>query len=186
MGKASGRKRRNEGEKTTFSAPSKLVPTGSKQGALGSRCGAKRNATGSGGINDKFVLTHGAINSTDAYTLSAIDAAKNFRLMQRQLLPSIGFFGHTHAPIAYAGTPDLAEAITEKRFDLKEGLFYFINPGSVGQPRDGDARASFLIFDSSRNEVSFYRVEYDIKACADKIKATGLPEILAERLFRGY
>ncbi|MEK7313803.1 MAG: metallophosphoesterase, partial [Deltaproteobacteria bacterium] len=91
-----------------------------------------------------------------------------------------------HVPIAYAGDPDKAEAITKERFQLQEGCFYFINPGSVGQPRDRDARASFLIFDAAKNEVSFYRVEYDIKACADKIKAAGLPGILAEKLFIGY
>ncbi|MFZ3072082.1 MAG: metallophosphoesterase family protein [Thermodesulfobacteriota bacterium] len=141
---------------------------------------------GSEGINDKFVLTHGAINSPDIYTLSVIEAAKNFRLMEKQGLPLVGFFGHTHIKAAYAGDPDKALAITGERFKLKKDLFYFINPGSVGQPRDKDARASFLIFDGAKNEVSFYRVEYDIKACADKIKAAGLPEILAERLFGGY
>ena len=56
----------------------------------------------------------------------------------------------------------------------------------MGQPRDRDPRASLLIFDGAKNEVSFYRVEYDIKACANKIKAAGLPGILAERLFIGY
>ena len=150
-------------------------------------------------IDDKFVLTHGAINSPDIYTLSVIDAAINFSLMKKitpflkgglggikKGLPLTGFFGHTHIPIAYAGNPAGAEAITKKRFKLQEGCFYFINPGSVGQPRDRDARASFLIFDAAKNEVSFYRVEYDIKACADKIKAAGLPGILAERLFIGY
>ena len=154
---------------------------------------------GSGGINGKFVLTHGAINSPDIYTLSVIDAAINFSLMKKitpflkgglggikKGLPLTGFFGHTHIPIAYAGNPAGAEAITKKRFKLQEGCFYFINPGSVGQPRDRDARASFLIFDAAKNEVSFYRVEYDIKACADKIKAAGLPGILAEKLFIGY
>lgn len=137
-------------------------------------------------IDDKFVLTHGAIDSPDIYTLSAFDAARNFRLMKKQGLPLAGFFGHTHIPIAYAGDQNIAEAITEKRFRLKQGIFYFINPGSVGQPRDGDPRASFLMFDASKNEVSFYRVEYDIKTCSNKIKAAGLPEILAKRLFAGY
>ena len=137
-------------------------------------------------IDDKFVLTHGAINSPDIYTLSVIDAAINFGLMKKQGLPLTGFFGHTHMQIAYTGDPDKAEAITKERFRLKQGCFHFINPGSVGQPRDRDTRASFLIFDGAENEVSFYRVEYDIKACADKIKAAGLPEILAKRLFIGY
>ena len=141
---------------------------------------------GSLSIDDKFVLTHGAINSPDIYTLSVIDAAINFSLMKKEGLPLTGFFGHTHVPVAYVGNPDMAETITKERFRLKEGCFYFINPGSVGQPRDADPRASFLIFDGAENEVSFHRVEYDIKACADKIKAAGLPEILAERLFIGY
>jgi len=62
---------------------------------------------------------------------------------------------------------------------------YFINTGSVGQPRDGDWRACYAIYDVPTSTVSFRRVEYDLLTTQQKIRAAGLPEILAERLAAG-
>ncbi|MGH9489075.1 MAG: metallophosphoesterase family protein, partial [Terriglobales bacterium] len=62
---------------------------------------------------------------------------------------------------------------------------YLLNPGSVGQPRDGDPRAGFALFDPAANEVHYYRLPYDHAAAAGKILAAGLPPQLANRLARG-
>jgi len=62
---------------------------------------------------------------------------------------------------------------------------YLINPGSVGQPRDGDPRAAFLVYDSTDHFIIFHRVEYDIRKCQDKVIRAGLPPQLAERLDKG-
>ena len=57
--------------------------------------------------------------------------------------------------------------------------------GSVGQPRDGDARAAFALYDDARSSLSYHRVDYDIETAAEKIEAAGLPESFAARLFVG-
>ncbi|MBI3755336.1 MAG: hypothetical protein HY265_04145 [Deltaproteobacteria bacterium] len=63
---------------------------------------------------------------------------------------------------------------------------YLINPGSVGQPRDGDSKESFLIYDTSAKKVEFMRISYDVDKTCKKIIAAGLPVELAERLRAGW
>jgi diadenosine tetraphosphatase ApaH/serine/threonine PP2A family protein phosphatase len=70
-------------------------------------------------------------------------------------------------------------------FTLEEGKLFFVNPGSVGQPRDGDPRAAFAIYDMESRDVELIRVEYDWKRTADKVKQANLPRFLAERLMEG-
>jgi putative phosphoesterase len=70
--------------------------------------------------------------------------------------------------------------------ELKPDANYLVNPGSVGQPRDGDTRASFAVLDEKDSEITFYRVEYDIESCARKVLEAGLPDILARRLKAGW
>ena len=60
-----------------------------------------------------------------------------------------------------------------------------INCGSVGQPRDGDPRACYCLFDTRKNKIEFHRLEYDINSAAQKIKKAGLPDFLSRRLIRG-
>jgi diadenosine tetraphosphatase ApaH/serine/threonine PP2A family protein phosphatase len=67
----------------------------------------------------------------------------------------------------------------------QEGNKYLINVGSVGQPRDGDPRACYCIFDTDKKTISIKRVEYDVKKAHDKILAAGLPIMLAYRLLEG-
>jgi diadenosine tetraphosphatase ApaH/serine/threonine PP2A family protein phosphatase len=69
--------------------------------------------------------------------------------------------------------------------NIYDDRLYLINPGSVGQPRDGDPRAAFAVYDSNDHTVTFYRVDYDIKSCQDKIIMAGLPPRLADRLAMG-
>jgi diadenosine tetraphosphatase ApaH/serine/threonine PP2A family protein phosphatase len=62
---------------------------------------------------------------------------------------------------------------------------YMINPGSIGQPRDGDPRAAYAIYDTDAEEVTYHRVVYDVATAQKKICAAGLPRILADRLAAG-
>lgn len=97
--------------------------------------------------------------------------------------------GEDHRPAHAQGT-DLddvargAQAGPGTRLDLSEGR-WLINPGSVGQPRDGDPRAAWLELDTDAWEATYHRVEYEIDRAAGAIEATDLPEHLARRLYVG-
>jgi len=98
------------------------------------------------------------------------------------------FFGHTHIPLlfTYDETHRISiEILRNKTIDDDTNIKYLINPGSVGQPRDFDFRASAVIFDMEKSNLKIVRVGYDIKTAQQKIINAGLPMILAERLSRG-
>ena len=95
------------------------------------------------------------------------------------------FHGHTHCPMIYEKQLSGVYRIDPQDFDLKPGRKYFINVGSVGQPRDGDPRATYVIYDAAARRVTFRRLEYDIAAAQARVRAAGLPERLAERLAHG-
>lgn len=138
-------------------------------------------------VDSRFLAFHGWLNDTDRYIMSSVDAEKNFSLMADAGRERIGFFGHTHIPAVYFkkdGGVDKILPADDVR--LEKDASYLINPGSIGQPRDRDPRASFCIFDVKKRLVSFHRVVYDIQATADKISAAGLPERLGERLKLGW
>lgn len=97
-------------------------------------------------------------------------------------------FAHLDTPLCFVGHTHIAGFLCEQIgvFRFRPGLRYVINPGSVGQPRDGDPRASALIFDSRNWALEFLRVEYDIRSAAARILKAGLPREYAERLEKGY
>ncbi len=101
------------------------------------------------------------------------------------------FVGHTHNAFWAAYDPESGELEVEGRpagqtLRLEGGRRYLINPGSVGQPRDGDPRAAFALWDTETGEIRFERVEYDLRAVQMKILRAGLPPQLAERLSYGF
>lgn len=106
----------------------------------------------------------------------------------RTLAPGeICFFGHTHLPGLYewrAGRFTVRSLAGTVRLD--PGAGYLLNPGSVGQPRDGDPRAAYLVFDPAARTIRLGRVSYDVAAAQEKILRAGLPEALARRLAVGY
>lgn len=133
-----------------------------------------------------FILVHGSIHDTNRYLLSRDAAADNFRLLVGLLGDlKLGFFGHTHIGMAFIDLQGSVSSDHSPELLLSSRMHYLINPGSVGQPRDGDPRASFLIYDSVDRTVRFFRVEYDIKQCQAKIVRAGLPPQLAWRLKHG-
>lgn len=140
--------------------------------------------------NTEFV--HGSPAGEDEYILN-LYAARD--ALQRS--PSnIIFFGHTHVQGVVERRPEEVHYIqptyahkhgVAERCDvaLERGGRYLINPGSVGQPRDGDWRAAFAIYDSGAKLVSLWRVPYDVALAQQKILAAGLPDRLATRLREG-
>ncbi len=133
-----------------------------------------------------FYLFHGSIYNLNRYIMGKNDALENFLLLSK--LPGglgIGFFGHTHIRTAFSLGKAGVEIEEALDLSLSPDKRYLINPGSVGQPRDGDPRATFLVYDDNERRVTFYRVEYDVKACQEKIISAGLPPLHAERLVWG-
>jgi diadenosine tetraphosphatase ApaH/serine/threonine PP2A family protein phosphatase len=136
---------------------------------------------------DNFFMFHGSIHDTGRYILHRNDMVENFRLLSG-LSGAIttGFFGHTHQAVALIEQQGkISTSLSHDAQELMPGSRYLINPGSVGQPRDGDPQAAFAIHDPDDSLVSFHRVAYDIDACQKKILRAGLPTKLAERLERG-
>ncbi len=141
-------------------------------------------------IDDLFLMVHGSINSTDEYILSTSEALENFELLRKNGDVRICFFGQTHRPAIFVQDEDKVFMVRgedkEYDFSLREHAYYLINPGGVGQPRDQDERAAYLIYDSFRNRISFYRAVYDTAAASRKIVAAGLPFTLAVRIKQGW
>ena len=95
--------------------------------------------------------------------------------------------GHSHVALALGLRDDSLEgglAPGGSEVDL-DGARWLLNPGSVGQPRDGDARAAYLVLDLEQRVAEFHRVEYDVAGTQREIREAGLPEVLAARLERG-
>lgn len=99
------------------------------------------------------------------------------------------FFGHTHVPVAitrknffcvYVRSPEHAAVVPVAHINRQ-----IFNGGSVGQPRNGDSRAAYLIYDQDKSQVEYYRISYNIGRAAEKIVQAGLPEVFAKRLFSG-
>ncbi len=135
--------------------------------------------------------THGSLLDEDEYILTPRDAAHSLAAPGS----AVNFFGHTHLQGGFATdgeqwyrlTPDWE---TRDRFEvwplrLSSGARYLLNPGSVGQPRDGDWRAAFAIYDAAERTVEFYRAPYDLAGAQGAILRAGLPDRLASRLKDG-
>ena len=133
-------------------------------------------------------IVHGAITDEDDYIFTEADADENFPLAKKHLT----FFGHSHFPVVFsadsAGNSVLAPSYEFDEFvavKCEGGKKLFVNPGSVGQPRDGDPRASFAIWDQDHARIEFYRVEYDLGRTQKKMREAQLPGYLIERLAYG-
>ena len=137
------------------------------------------------------MCAHGSPLHEDHYIVSMRDAWTPLQRMATE----ITFFGHTHVQGGFSQhehdweedrpsylETDLAERST---IEVPVGSRHLINPGSVGQPRDGDWRAGFAIYDDTTEQVTFCRVPYDVAAAQAAIRAAGLPERLASRLRTG-
>jgi predicted phosphodiesterase len=140
---------------------------------------------------DAFDLVHGSPADEDEYLFDALGAQRAFQSMASPLV----FFGHTHQQGGFLITANdrfqPIETPSKKNdepagFLLETGTRYLINPGSVGQPRDGDWRAGFAIFDADARRVDYYRTPYNLELTQQKMRKAGLPEPLALRLEVGH
>lgn len=118
------------------------------------------------------------------YVLDPLTAALSMDLLRGD----VGLIGHSHVALSY-GRPPLEDAQGHRRADGEHvdlgGAQWLLNPGSVGQPRDGDARAAWLDLDLGAGTATWHRTEYDIAGAQAAIRAARLPESLAERLEHG-
>ncbi|MEO0453553.1 MAG: metallophosphoesterase family protein [Verrucomicrobiota bacterium] len=135
--------------------------------------------------NDHFEATHASLHSPSAwrYIIDDNEAEKHF---QEQTM-TVCFFGHTHYPCIWEreenGNIELYAGMSQ--FVLKEGCRYLVNTGSVGQPRDRNNKACYVIYDHEAKRVIWRRVEYDITRVQEKIIDAGLPDNNARRLSNG-
>ncbi len=127
-------------------------------------------------------LIHGSPRDEDEYLLEPSQAEGVREFLDAQ----VTFFGHTHVQGGFLLAPFGAGVIRPNcELLIEPGYDYLINPGSVGQPRDHDARAAYAIYWADDKYVEFRRVQYDIEKAAQKILKAGLPTALAARLFDG-
>ncbi len=129
-----------------------------------------------------FTIVHSTLDQPVNwnYVTNRFDAMSNFSYQFTQLC----FHGHTHVPRVYVKSDKVRE-LDPEAIALEANSKYFINVGSVGQPRDGDPRACYVILDPESNQIVFRRLDYDMATTQRKIIKAGLPEMLAERLAEG-
>jgi diadenosine tetraphosphatase ApaH/serine/threonine PP2A family protein phosphatase len=129
-----------------------------------------------------FSIVHATLDAPQrwGYVFEKLEAAASFTYQNTQVC----FFGHTHVPVAFIREVGVRGG-TYSKFKVEQGKKYFVNVGSVGQPRDGDPRAGYVIYDLAAGTIELRRLHYDIATAQRKIRAAGLPERLADRLSSG-
>ncbi len=130
-----------------------------------------------------FTIVHATLDAPKrwGYVMSKLDAAASFTYQNT----GVCFFGHTHVPLAFIREKN---SITGGKYDkltVEKGKKYLINVGSVGQPRDGDPRAAYVIYNLEEGTIELRRLDYDLEKTQAKILDAGLPERLANRLALG-
>jgi predicted phosphodiesterase len=144
-------------------------------------------------VDANLLLVHGSPRDEDEYVTSIPDVAEIFSFLETS--PDHGlpvFFGHTHLQGLFVrewgrlrGVSRPLTPTREAKIDIEAGSRYLVNPGSVGQPRDGDPRAAYALLDASAQHITLRRVPYDHLSTERKIVAAGLPLRLGVRLAFG-
>jgi predicted phosphodiesterase len=129
-----------------------------------------------------FTMVHATLDAPDrwGYVFDKLAAAASFPYQTTQMC----FFGHTHVPVAFM-RDTVVRGGTYSKFKIDPSKKYFINVGAIGQPRDNNPKAAYVIYDMDAGTIELRRLEYDIAAAQAKIREAGLPERLAERLAYG-
>jgi len=127
-----------------------------------------------------FTLVHGSLRDPIwGYLFTEPEAAEHLGAQET----SYSLVGHTHVPMAFSHSSQ--ERLADGASLALGGSRFVANPGSVGQPRDGDPRAAYAVIDTDARRIDFHRVAYDVAATQAKMRRARLPEYLAERLARG-
>jgi predicted phosphodiesterase len=138
-------------------------------------------------VEDAVEICHGTTFDEDAYVFDELDALRSLESARAPLC----LYGHTHIPVAFRLGPEGLEIhVADRDIDtltvpLEEGSRYLVNPGSVGQPRDGNPKAAFGILDTAAQSMELVRADYPIGLAQAKIVRAGLPDMLSRRLGLG-
>jgi predicted phosphodiesterase len=137
-------------------------------------------------VDEVIEICHGSPFDEDAYIFDELDAVRALKVSHRPLC----LFGHTHYPVTFELSPEGFDSLgsagaPQLQIPMKDGCKYLINPGSVGQPRDGDPRAAYAIVDTTQRRVELYRIRYAVEDAQTKVVKAGLPDVLAQRLAVG-
>lgn len=129
-----------------------------------------------------FTIVHATLDAPQrwGYVFDKLAAAASFPYQNTQIC----FFGHTHVPVAFM-RDSVVRGGTYSKFKIDPAKKYFINVGAVGQPRDNNPKAAYVVYDVDEGTIELRRLDYDIPAAQKKILDAGLPERLAERLEYG-
>jgi predicted phosphodiesterase len=137
-------------------------------------------------VDEVVEICHGSPFDEDAYVFDELDAVRAIKVATRPLC----LFGHTHYPATFELSAETLDSLgsapaPQMRIVMREGCKYLVNPGSVGQPRDGDPRAAYAIVDTKQHRVDLFRLPYPVEVTQSKIIDAGLPDVLAQRLAVG-
>jgi predicted phosphodiesterase len=137
-------------------------------------------------VDETVEICHGSPFDEDAYIFDELDAVRALKVANRPLC----LFGHTHYPVTFELSDESFDSVgsasaPQMIVQMRDGCKYLLNPGSVGQPRDGDPRAAYAIADTTRRRIELYRMKYPVEETQAKIVKAGLPEVLAQRLAVG-
>lgn len=129
-----------------------------------------------------FSIVHATLDAPQrwGYVFEKLEAAASFTYQNTPVC----FFGHTHVPVAFVRDTTVRGG-TYSKFRVEPGKKYFVNVGSIGQPRDGNPKAAYVIYDLQEQTIEIRRLDYDIETAQKKILAAGLPPRLAHRLALG-
>lgn len=133
-------------------------------------------------IVHNFTIVHATLDAPQrwGYVFDKLMAAASFTYQNT----NVCFFGHTHVPLAFI-KDTVVRGGTYSKFKVEPGKKYFVNVSSVGQPRDNNPKAGYVIYDLDEGTIEQRRLDYDIKKAQAKIIAAGLPHRLADRLALG-
>lgn len=134
-------------------------------------------------FHNGMTLVHSTLDMPErwGYVFESIEAEAHFCYQNTQLC----FHGHTHVPVVFEKHSNTVMRHEPNNFLISLGHKYFVNTGSVGQPRDNNPDASYCIYDTKTRTIEFRRVEYDVEDTQRRIREAGLPERLAQRIITG-
>jgi predicted phosphodiesterase len=129
-----------------------------------------------------FSMVHATLDGPQrwGYVFDKLAAAASFTYQNT----AVCFFGHTHVPVAFV-RDSMVRGGTYSKFRVEPGKKYFVNVGAVGQPRDGNPKAGYVVYDLDEGTIELRRLDYDIPKAQKKIREAGLPQRLADRLALG-
>ncbi|MFA7171920.1 MAG: metallophosphoesterase family protein [Kiritimatiellia bacterium] len=130
-----------------------------------------------------FTVVHSTLDMPEnwGYVFDTLAAEAHFNYQTLALC----FHGHTHVPMIYKKEHDSIMRVEPCKVKVSFGAKYFINVGSVGQPRNNDPRSTYVIYSTKTRELEFARVEYDVDQAIDRNRKAGLPDRLSLRLKQG-